>query len=65
MKNSYNTLKSKFLTLRIIDDEDLLSELERLTQAFGIGIIELDADDIDASQVLFPATPKKISIGKQ
>jgi hypothetical protein len=36
-----------------------LAELERLNQAFGIGIIELDLADIDASKVLFSAIPKK------
>ena len=39
-------------------DDDLLSELERLSTAFGIGIIELDLDDIDSSKVLYPAKTK-------
>jgi hypothetical protein len=38
--------------------DDLLSELERLSASFGIGIIVLDLDDVDASSVLFPARPK-------
>lgn len=42
----------------IKDDEDLLSELERLTQSFGIGIIQLNLNDIDSSFILFPATQK-------
>jgi len=36
-------------------DDDLLSELERLSTSFGIGIIQLDLQDIDSSSVLFPA----------
>ncbi|MCL4530067.1 MAG: HTH domain-containing protein [Chloroflexi bacterium] len=38
--------------------DDLLSELERLSTSFGIGIIFLDLDDIDSSTVLFPAKSK-------
>lgn len=38
--------------------DDLLSELERLSASFGIGIVILDLDDIDSSAVLFPARPK-------
>jgi uncharacterized protein len=38
--------------------DDLLSELERLSASFGIGVIILDLDDIDSSAVLFPARPK-------
>lgn len=36
-------------------DDDLYSELERLSTAFGIGIIVLDLEDLDASRVLFAA----------
>lgn len=39
-------------------DDDLFSELERLSVAFGIGIIQLDLQDIDASKVLFLARSK-------
>jgi hypothetical protein len=38
--------------------DDLLSELERLSASFGIGIIVLDLDDIDSSIVLYPAHSK-------
>ncbi|WP_321992532.1 HTH domain-containing protein [Marispirochaeta aestuarii] len=37
------------------EDTDLTEELERLTQAFGIGIIQLDIEDVDSSIVLYPA----------
>jgi hypothetical protein len=37
------------------DDDLLMSELQRLTSAFGIGILQLDLNDIDASSILFPA----------
>jgi hypothetical protein len=39
--------------------DDLLSELERLSASFGIGIITFDLDDIDSSKVLFPARTKE------
>ncbi len=42
----------------IVQDDDLLAELERLTTSFGIGIIHLDFKDIDSSLVLFPAKIK-------
>jgi len=42
----------------IKQDDDFLSELERLTISFGIGIIHLDLKDLDSSSVLYPAIPK-------
>jgi len=42
----------------IQQQDDLLSELERLSASFGIGIIALDLDDIDSSTVIFPAKSK-------
>jgi len=43
----------------IKDDDELLNELERLSSSFGIGIIQLDIEDIDSSRILFPAHKKK------
>ncbi len=40
-------------------DDDLLSELERLSTSFGIGIIQLDLKDIDSSTVYFPAKQRE------
>lgn len=34
---------------------DFLSDLSRLVNAFGIGVIRLDVDNIEQSEVLFPA----------
>lgn len=39
----------------ITQDDDLHSELERLSVSFGIGIIQLNPADIDSSSVIFPA----------
>ena len=45
----------------ISTDEDFREELRRLSTSFGIGIIELDVEDPDASEVLVPAQ-KRISV---
>ncbi len=42
-----------------IQDDELLSELKRLSTSFGIGIIKLDIDDPDASEIIFPAKSKR------
>lgn len=39
----------------IVQDDDFLAELERLASSFGIGIIHLKPDDIDASEIVYPA----------
>jgi hypothetical protein len=43
----------------VLQDDDFLSELERLASSFGIGIIELDPSDIDASAILYPAKTRE------
>jgi hypothetical protein len=43
---------------QIDEDDDLLEELDRLSSAFGIGIIELDRKDVSNSSVRFRAKPK-------
>lgn len=39
----------------IQQDDELRSELERLSSSFGIGIVELNLDDFYSSRVLYPA----------
>ncbi len=39
----------------ILDDDDFTAELGRLAFSFGIGIIKLDTEDVDASRVMLPA----------
>ena len=46
------------VTAKILSDEEFMNELKRLTSAFGIGIIKLNVEDPDASEILFPATEK-------
>ena len=37
-----------------------MSELARLTSSFGIGLIQLDLEDIDSSLILFPSRGKTL-----
>jgi hypothetical protein len=37
------------------DDSELKDELRRLNNAFGIGLIKLNAENIDESEILFPS----------
>lgn len=39
----------------IDEDDDLLAELERLASSFGIGIIQIDIEDMSESRVVYPA----------
>ncbi len=39
-------------------DEEFLTEIKRLSSSFGIGIIKLDVDEPDSSEILFPARQK-------
>ncbi|GMU84119.1 MAG: hypothetical protein AMXMBFR47_39890 [Planctomycetota bacterium] len=42
----------------VLQEDEFLGELERLTTSFGIGLIHLNPFDIDSSSVLFPARPR-------
>jgi len=39
----------------VLQDEEFMLELKRLSTAFGIGIIKLDLEDPDSSEILFSA----------
>ena len=41
------------------EDEDLLSELERLSKACGIGVIKLNLQDIHSTQILFQSKTRE------
>ena len=58
VSNSSWANEGYLVTCSIQQQDDLLSELERLSASFGIGIIVLDLDDIDSSSVLFSARSK-------
>jgi hypothetical protein len=44
----------------ISDEDDFLSELRRLSAAFGIGVINVSLEDPDTSTVLFPARERDV-----
>ena len=58
MSNSSWANEGHLVACSIQQDDDLLSELKRLSASFGIGVIILELDDIDSSQVIFPARLK-------
>lgn len=55
VSNSSWSHEGYLVALRIADDSNLYDELRRLNNAFGIGIIKLDPEDIEQSYILFPA----------
>lgn len=58
VSNSSWAHRGYLVAAEIAEDDDLLGELDRLTSAFGIGIIHLDLSDLGESRVLYPARIK-------
>lgn len=59
VSNSSWAHEGYLVTADILQDDDFLAEIERLASSFGIGIIHLDAADIDSSRILFPARSRE------
>lgn len=59
VSNSSWANEGYLVAAKIVEDDELLNELERLTTSFGIGLIELDLEDIDSSRVVFHASKRK------
>lgn len=55
VSNSTWAHEGYLVAANIANDDDLLSELERLSMSFGIGVISLNLEDIDSSSVLYHA----------
>jgi hypothetical protein len=55
VSNSSWANEGYLVAARISDDEEFISELGRLSATFGIGIIELNPNEPDASSIIFPA----------
>lgn len=59
VSNSSWANEGYLVAAKISDDDELMNELERLSSSFGIGVICLDLDDIDSSDVIFHSLKKK------
>ena len=55
VSNSSWAHQGYLVAAKIYQDDAFLEELERLSVAFGIGIIHIDVENINDSKVLFPA----------
>ncbi len=61
VSNSSWANEGYLVTLKIIDEDgNLMSELRRLNNAFGIGIIKLNAENINESEILIPAKKQEL-----
>jgi hypothetical protein len=59
VSNSSWAHEGYLVALKIEDDSTLIDELRRLNNSFGIGIIKLDAKNIEQSEILFSAKSKE------
>lgn len=59
VSNSSWAHEGYLVAAEITQDDELFSELDRLSSSFGIGIIHLDPHDIDGSSILYPANDKE------
>jgi len=60
VSNSSWAHEGYLVAAEITQDDDLLAELERLSAAFGIGIIHLRLSDFNSSTVIFPARKREV-----
>lgn len=58
VSNSSWAHEGYLVAAEIKQDDEFLSELERLTLSFDIGIIHIDLNDFDSSSAIFPSIPK-------
>jgi uncharacterized protein len=58
VSNSSWANEGYLVTLNIEDDPSLIDEIRRLNNAFGIGLIILNAENVFESEILFPANVK-------
>lgn len=55
VSNSSWAHEGYLVAAEISGDEDFQTELRRLSTSFGIGVIKIDIEDPDSSEILFPA----------
>ncbi|MCG3119576.1 MAG: hypothetical protein ALAOOOJD_02006 [bacterium] len=59
VSNSSWSHEGYLVAAEVSTDEDFLAELRRLSTSFGIGVIRIDIDDPDSSEIVFPAKPRE------
>ncbi|HPP59971.1 MAG TPA: HTH domain-containing protein [Candidatus Hydrogenedens sp.] len=58
VSNSSWANEGYLVTASLESDDELYQEIQRLTNSFGIGVIKLDIEDPDSTEVVFPAREK-------
>jgi len=59
VSNSSWANEGYLVTANIDQDDELMTELKRLSTAFGIGVIKLDIENPDSSEIVLPAKHKR------
>lgn len=59
VSNSSWSHEGYLVAAQISTDEEFQAELRRLSTSFGIGVIKIDIDDPDSSEIVFPAKPRE------
>ncbi|WP_126993436.1 COG2958 family protein [Thermosipho globiformans] len=59
VSNSSWANEGYLVAANIDKDEELMNELKRLSTAFGIGVIKLDIENPDSSEIIFPSKHKR------
>jgi hypothetical protein len=59
VSNSSWAHEGYLVAAEVSTDEDFQTELKRLSNSFGIGVIRLSLDDPDSSQIVFPARTRE------
>lgn len=59
VSNSSWANESYLVAARISENDDFMEELSRLATSFGIGVIELNIEDPDSSEIIIPAKYKQ------
>ena len=59
MSNSSWANESYLVAARISENDDFMEELSRLATSFGIGVIELNIEDPDSSEIIIHAKYKQ------
>ncbi|MCL2196915.1 MAG: HTH domain-containing protein [Treponema sp.] len=60
VSNSSWANEGYLVTAELDDDKDLMEEIKRLSNSFGIGLIKLNVDNPDSTEIIYPAKQKDI-----